>query len=275
MSRWVPIHVGQMPGVQAGLEAQIKLPNGPTYQEIVLDTNLPKAEILRVRVNLGGVHQMGDIVDVSGTELQMVELYKGRTIAGDDLNRYVIPFGNIDAKVDSGALYSGLVSLRTDNIIVYVLLADIVTPATPTIDVFADASVSQPTRTMIPFIRKQRITNNATGEIDIVNLSQREQIKRMHLQADITEVLMKIDGSDHYDRTFDVNNFQLSRLGWVPQAGYFHMDFAAYGYPLADLKNPRANFSYVLRPTLGTAEDIVILQESVLMLSESEYQSAG
>ena len=274
MSRMVPIHVGQMPGVQAGIEAQIKLPNGPTYQEIVLDTNLPKAEILRIRINLGGVHQMGDIVDVSGSELQTVELYKGQTIAGDDLNRYVIPFGNIDAKVDAGMLYSGLVSLKTDNIILYVELAGAVTPATPSIDVFADATVSQQTRTMIPYIRKQRITNNATGEIDIVNLSQREQIKRLHLKADIVSVLMKIDGSDHYDRTFDVNEFQLKRLGKVPQVGYFHMDFAAHGYPLADLKNPKANFQYLLRPTLGTAEDVVILAETVLMLEENQYQSA-
>jgi len=103
MSRIVPIKVGQIAGVQQGLECQIKLPNGPTYQEIILETNMTLDEIKRVRINLGGLHQMGDIVDVSGTELRMLELYKGVTVSGSDLNRYVIPFGNITSKSDVGA----------------------------------------------------------------------------------------------------------------------------------------------------------------------------
>jgi len=275
MSRIVPIKVGKMTGLAQGLESQIKLPNGPTYQEIVLDTNMTLAEIKRVRINLGGVHQMGDIVDVSGTELRMLELYKGKTVAGDDLNRYVIPFGNIDSKTDAGMVYSGLVSLRTDNIILYVELAAVVVAVTPFIEVNADAMAKRDVRTMIPLLKNQRVVNNATGEIDIVNLPQRAMIKRMHMKADISKVEMKIDGVDQYDRTAGVNEYQLKRLGMVPQAGYFPVDFAAYGYPLADLKNPKAEFEYMVRPTLGTAEDIVILQESVLMLEPHEHQSAA
>lgn len=267
MSRIVPFKLNTFEGVQAGERAYTKLPNGPTYQEIVLVTNLEAAEIKKVSTHLGGVHQVGEIVEVTGEELAMFEAYKGNH---QDANVFVIPFGAMEARTDVGMMFSGLVTLPSDNIMLYVELADVVAAETPSIEGWAYASASQTERNVIPMIKPHTIVTNAAGDVDYTNLPQDAKVRRLHFKGDLTRVLIKKDGADRFEQSDVVNDFQLQRHKRTPQAGYFHVDFVKEGYVAADLFEPRAVNDLTIRMTTASAGNVRMLVESVKVLGNSQ-----
>ena len=65
MSRITPFKLNTIEGIARGEKATVRLQNGPTYQELVFESNLPPAQISKFTVDIGGVYQIGEILSVT------------------------------------------------------------------------------------------------------------------------------------------------------------------------------------------------------------------
>lgn len=274
MSRLIPFKLNAFDAVAAGQKAYTKLPNGPTYQEILIETNIPAAKIDKVTLDLGGMNQMGEIVEVLGSELVMIEKYKGVTVneAGPTYT-YVIALGSREAKSDPGQLVTGLVTLPTDNIILNVYLNSTLgtlTPATPFINGYASASAAQTQRSVIPMLKPHTIIVTSIGDNDYLNVTGDAgvELRRLYLSGgDISKVELWKDGVREYEETAEINEFMQLREERVPQAGKFIVDFVRRGWVLADTFKPQRRSELKLRMTIGTAENVRMLVESFKVLA--------
>lgn len=249
-------------GQQWGEKATVKLANGPTYEEIHLNTNITNPLLIeRVVVNLNG----DEIYSLKGTELKMLEQYKKQyTEAG----RYVIPFADISCNTRNGIRITGLVTLKSDNINVEVYLKaqPEETPA-PSIKGVSYLSQAQPMRYVIPRIKTQTMQAGAIGDNEYLTLphGQDKSVRRMHFKhADITDLLISRDGRTVFDADTGTNGFQQKRFEREPQAGYFHFDPIVSGFALDSLF-PTAHTSELKFnvKTSSIAGTIPILVESI------------
>lgn len=246
-----------------GEKATVKLNNGPTYEEIHLDTNITDASrIEKAVVNMNG----DEIIVLTGAELVMLEKYKGQhTEAG----LYVIPFSDISCKTMNGIRYTGLVTLPSDNINIEIYLKDNGSSnwGTPSIKAYAYVSQSQPERYFIPNIKKQTMQAGVKGDNEYTTLpaGADKQVRRMHFSyAKIDELTVIRDGGTVYESTKALAEFQAKRWEREPQSGYFHFDPIVSGFALAGLF-PTAHMSE-LKFTVKTTDvtpTIGILVESV------------
>ena len=261
MSRIVPFQMNTVEGIGAGQKAFVKLTNGPTYQEIILETNLEAADIVKVTLDVGGKHQNGVNVELTGAELLMLQKYHKRH---EEAGIFVIPLGDIEGRTDLGQMYGGLVTLPTDNIILRIELAGTLTTVTPTIKGWGYVSAPQQKRDHLPQIKPHTVTNNAVGDFDYTNLPQDANIKRLHCKGGtLSKVVVKKDGADRYEQSAVINSYVLKRNGKDPQADYFHIDHVVRGFLLADMFNPKAVNDLTLRFTTTVGENVGLLVESV------------
>lgn len=274
MSRVYPKPLNTVEGITRGGIATCKLDNGFDYHELVFVSNIPPAEIEKFTVNLGGQNDHGDIVDVFATELYMLEAYKGRH---QENYKYVIPFASLEGKTDIGQMYSALVALPGDNILVNIHLKTVpaentTVPTFKGIGLVASGSVD---RFFIPQLKTQTVTVTASGEIDYGNLPRDAEIRRIHWKGDIDRMQLHLGADKVWDATADDNTYVLKRPKTVvPQTGYYHMDFVARGWVANDTFKPQefdAQGNYrgalVARLTIGdTPGNVRALIESVKMV---------
>jgi hypothetical protein len=276
MSRTLPFKLNAVEGVGAGQEAWVKLTNGPTYQQIVIESNIPPAEMEKVSIDMGGVHNEGVIVEALGTELVTKDKYKGNYTTSSAPFFYLVELGQLDGKTDSGQMFSGLVTLPSDNIRLLFDQADTLTPTTPYIKVEAWASESQPYRRYIPSLRPQTIIVNSTGEQSYLNLPTKGGLKyrRLWLKGGGLKVVeVKKDGARKYFGRKESVEYMQRILGLVPQATWFVVDFCERGFVFSDLFDPRHINSLELNFDAGTAENVRCLVEGVKDLGKDNYQS--
>lgn len=275
MSRTLPIKVNPVESVSAGQEAWVKLSNGPTYQQLLIESNIPPAEMEKISVDLGGVHDEGIIFDALGTELITKDKYKGKTVPGAAPYFYMVEFGQLDGKTDGGQMYSGLVTLPTDNIRLLFDLADELTPGAPYIKVSGYASASQPVRTFIPYLRPQTIIVNETGTVTYSSLPTKKNLHYRRLWlfgGGLTQVELYKDGGRQYHGVKASVEYMQKYLELVPQSGVWVVDFVERGFVLMDLYDPKYKNEQYLEMQAGTAENIRCLVEGVRRLNADQYQ---
>lgn len=253
-----------------GQKVQIRLANGPTYQELMFESNVPPERVEKISINIGGVHSLGDIIEVTGEDAKMLEAYKGRsTGAVGGVHTYIIPLGNREGRTELGQFYTGLVTLPTDTINVSIQLAKSTSQVQPWFKGHATVTAAQPTRTMVPIIKSQTVINNVDGEFDFQNLQRDLAYKRLHLKGDIKRVVLNRDGSDSWDLTDSVNKVMLKREDMKPQNGFYHLDFVQRGFIAMDLYKAQLTSSELnLKITMGTPENVRLLVEAVRFLPE-------
>ncbi len=260
----------KLPSIQPhyGQKTQIRLANGPTYQELMFQSNVPPERVEKISINLGGVHSLGDIVELTGEDAKMLEAYKGRNYgAVDGVHTYIIPLGNREGRTELGQFYSGLVTLATDTVNVSIQLASSTSQVQPWFEGHATATATQRTREMVPIIKSQTVINNVAGEFDFQNLQRDLAYKRLHLKGDIKRVVLNRDGSESWDLTDTVNTFMLKREDMKPQAGIYHMDFVQRGFIALDVYKAQLTRSELnMKLTMGTAENVRVLMEAVKFL---------
>ncbi len=274
MSRIRPFLLNPFDGVGAGQKAWVKLSNGPTYQEIVIETNIPPAEIEKVTVDIGGVHSLGEIIEIEGAELVTFEKYKGVTVGTGPVYYYVIPFGSREAKTDTGELLTGLVTLPNDVVMLNVYQKGTLTPAAPYIKGHATASASRTERRIIPYIKPQTIVVTATGQIDYMSLPHDAgmEYRRLWMKGDINKAELWKDGVMEFESMQDVNEFLQDRRDRVPQSGWFVMDFISSGYVMADTFRPQHRNELKLRLDMAAAANVRCQVEGFKVLSEDRAQ---
>lgn len=274
--RILPFKMNAFDQISAGNISKLKLSNGPTYQEIVLETNVPAAEIDKVTIDLGGVHSVGQIIEMKGTELEAFEKYKGQTGQGaGPVYYHVIPLGSREAKTDAGMMMTGLVTLAQDNIILSVHLAGSVTPTTPYITAWAYASAARSVRSVIPMIKPHTIVITGTGEQDYMSLPADPGMRYRRLwlkDGDLSRVELWKDGVREVEEDVSVTEFIQKREDLVPQTDWVVTDFVRNGYVVADVFSPQYRTELKLRLTVGTAENVRMLVEGYKVLSQDNVQ---
>lgn len=280
MSRILPMKTSPVEGIGAGQEAWLKLNNGPTYQQLVIRSNIKPSLMEKISIDLSGVHDEGVIWEATGEELVTKDKFLGQFSTDASPYFYLVELGQVHGKVDVGQMFSGLVTLPTDNIRVLFELSEGGTgaelfPASPFISVTAYASESQSVRQFIPYLRPQTIlVNEQDSEVVYTSLPTRDGLayRRLWLDGDISQVEIKKDGNRKYFGEKENVEYMQSVLKRAPQAGVFVVDFVERGYVLADLYNPAYRNSHELIMQVGAAENIRCVIEGVRKLPEAAWQ---
>ncbi|MBN7820523.1 major capsid protein P2 [Bowmanella yangjiangensis] len=255
-----PIELDAFATVKKNQRNQMKVTTGPTFQNMELVTNITDPALIEtVQVELNGTM----IVDVTGTELKMIEGYTKRNRAN---GRYVIPFCRTEAKTLDGARTGELVTLPTDNITVYVKLGD--TGVTePEMRARALVTPAQSVRVFIPKLDSVNINASTTGmnRFSWDNRSPNLHIRRLHFyRADMTRLEVWRDDLRVFEAS-DVDNAADLAEGNdnAPQAGIFHFDPAHMGYQLQGLFATIARKSLEFRYWAGSTGNVKVLRETI------------
>lgn len=260
-------------GIDYAEKATAKIVAGPTYEKLVIISNVPKEAIAKVEIVRGGDTDYS----LKGSQLVMLEAFKAMANAGTAINGlyyYVIPFADeLGKSIDAQSLTS-YITLPGENIHIDITLHDYghadntggnTWPVTATIKGTAYTSPARAARLWLPQIKTITAPALAVGELEFYDLPQSALMRRLHINGDVTKVELKQDGKTRFKMTADEIAFELQRQnrGLAPQAGYIHIDFVGMGFSVADLFNPKSVEDLNLIMQVGTAGNIPILVESV------------
>ena len=240
---------------------------GPTYKEIVLDTNLDDDQLTQVMLTLNG----DTFVDISGDDLQMLEAYKGNVA---ETGKFVIPFSDFSAKTQEGQDLTELVTMEGDNLTIVVktaaaTAAQVTASLVPTLTAQAvmasglNADGSKKQRVTLPRLYSELVQAGATGRNVYKNFNRGPRIRRLHLgSAAVTSLEIKRDKLTRFDSSKGMNEFLLKREALVPQTGYYHFDPLMYKFAKSDFLQT-AGQSFEINPTVSSAGDVSVIFETV------------
>lgn len=258
-----PMKLNSFNGVGYGQKASVTLSVGPTYEEIILMTNLEPSMIKRVSVTLNAE----EIYVLSGAQIKMLEAYKRNTAKS---GAFVIPFSDISGKTANGIRSTALVTEMGDNILLEVEIgtpADMATATAISLQAWAHVSERQPARILVPKIKTQSFQATAQGENEFLNLISGAfiSVRRMHFETDkMTDLRIERDHVKVYESSADLAKYQGDRNKRSWQAGFFHYDPLQRGFYLKDLfstaHNSELKFTVTTTDPVGT---LPILVESV------------
>lgn len=244
------------------------LSGGPTYREIVLETNLNTDQLTKVVVRLNG----DPIIDCAGLDLLMLEAYKQNpALAG----RFVIPFADNAVLTPEGQGLSELVTYGTDNLVLEIstgaaTAGQISGSVVPTMKAISSTTSglnpdgTKRQRQFLKRIYRNLIEAGATGKNVYKNFNRGPRICRLHLGGGtVTALEIKRDKLTLVDNLSKANNdFLLARELLTPQSGYFHFDPIMSGFALLDFLQT-AGESFEINPTVSSGAPIPVLFETV------------
>ncbi len=264
-----PIKLNSMVGAAWGQKGTLVIPNGPTYHELILETNAEAKDIERLSITLNSE----EIYVLTGAEVLMLERYKQRA---HTQGHFVIPFSDIVARTKNGVRYTGLVTELSDNIHLDVQFANKESGEPLSIQVHAWVSGSQAMRVLVPMIKRETMAANAKGVNEFTNLisSPLISIRRMHFTHD---KIQKLEIERDFVREYEANKFiadaNAKRNERTPQAGYFHFDPIVRGFSIEELfptvHSSSLKFSVTTEDVPGS---IPILVESVKVTRPEVFQ---
>ncbi|NOH85908.1 hypothetical protein F0249_19155 [Vibrio sp. 03-59-1] len=229
-----PMKLNSFTGIGYGQKSTVVLSVGPTYEEIILDTNLDASKLKRVAISLQGE----EIYVLTGEQLLMLEAYKGLPAKA---GMFTIPFSDITGKTKNGIRSTGLVTERGDNITLEVEIASVADEAAaPAIALKAWANVSeaQPVRIAVPKIKSQSMQATAAGDNEFLNLISGPTVvvRRMHFLSDkVTDLAIHRDYKKVYEASRNFTAHMGKRNGKTAQVGIYHFDPVMRGFYLQDL----------------------------------------
>lgn len=272
--RSLPIQLSSFDGLSWNQKASLRIEGGPTYDEIILDTEgtiTDPAQIVRWGINLNGE----EIMYGTGEDLKMLESYRG--LYGED-DKFCISFEDISNRTENGQVLTSLVTLAGDNITLTVEIGSFETNATDPLSLraFARASASQGVRRFIPRLQTLTFNASAVGENDFSTLVRGPRVRSIHFKtANMSGLRVLRDRIEVVEKLpVDVNNMFLRRYGRSPQAGYFHFDPIATQFGIRDLFATQVKESLVFKIDVTAAETVRMLVSSVQALSIPEGRRA-
>ena len=227
-----PTKLNSFTGIGYGQKATTTIQNGPTYEEIFIETNLSAAQLKRVVISLNADENHC----IDGELMKQLEAYKGIPTAD---GFFSIPLADITAKTKHGMKYTGLVTQAGDNITLEIEIADTDQANPPAVKLAARATVSanQPARVVIPMIKKQIMQASGTENqfLDLVSGAD-IMVRRMHFLNDaINAIQVDRDYVRIYDTTKEFEMFRAKRNKRFWQANVFHFDPIMRGYYIDEL----------------------------------------
>jgi len=268
-----PIKLNSMVGAAWGQKGTLPIPNGPTYHELVLETNADAQDMTRIAITLNAE----EIYVLTGEELLMLERYKRRDPTS---GHFIIPFSDVVARTKNGVRYTGLVTELGDNIHLDIQFRNKRSDADPlTIQVHAWVSNSQAMRVLVPLMKRETMPANAQGVNEFTNLiaSPLISIRRMHFMHDgITKLEIERDFVKEFEANKFISEANAKRNERTPQAGYFHFDPIVRGFSIDELfptqHSSNLKFSVTTEDVPGS---IPILVESVRLERPEKLQGGA
>ncbi|MBY5920413.1 major capsid protein P2 [Ferrimonas balearica] len=207
-------------GMAAGQRGHIALQVGPTYQKLeIITSGISKTKLKRLSIELNGEQ----IVSLTGSEMVMLQQYKGNHT---EEGRYIVDFADAQYRTKNGIRSGELVTLPTDELIVYIDLDDTIADDW-TLRARSWITAAQPVRYFVPKIFGLTYDAAASGDNDLFwkNGSVTRFIRRLHFRANnINRLTVFRDDTKRHEVQADDNLFDLQLNGLVPQTGYFHFD---------------------------------------------------
>ncbi|AJD48275.1 outer membrane receptor protein [Isoalcanivorax pacificus W11-5] len=254
----VPREVKSFDGVGWGQKPQVKLAGGPTYHEIVFETNLLPEQIVMATLWLNG----DPIVQMTGQQMVMLERYKKHW---EEPGRFVMPLADISGASLEGQSLSALPTFPADNLILQVQVAQEPAPNTQgSVALKADAWVSRHVgvRSHISRITTTTFNAGANGRNILDTLPNNGQlIRRMHLLGDIANLRIRKDKNVVYEQDAGKNVYHLKRRKLAPQAGYYHFDPVQSHFIRAEQFDTRVVESLEFEMDVSTPGNIAIFSE--------------
>lgn len=259
----IPTRIKSFSGLGWSAVPSVQLAGGPTYHQIVINTNsatpenLAAADINYVRLLLNG----DAIVELTGVQLDDLQKYKGlHTAAGV----FVLPLGDKSANTLPSQFAGRLVTFPTDNLVLEVSIGakGAHTDTLPTLNATAWVSASEPAREWLPRIRTLNYDASAVGVNSLTTLPRGPVIQRAHFLTDASLLRVLRDRINVFELSADDNSFNLQEWGRAPQPGYYHFDPVASGFDGADAFITAAN-ELEFQLTVGTAGNIKVLLETI------------
>ncbi|MBE8577948.1 major capsid protein P2 [Vibrio sp. OPT18] len=256
-----PIKLNSMVGARWGEKGTLPIPVGPTYQEIILETNAAAEDLERVSITLN----TDEIYVLTGSELLMLERYKRQDHTA---GIFVIPFADVSARTKNGVRYTALVTELGDAIHLDVQFKQKAADVDPlTIQVWAHVTNAQAARVIVPRMKRQTMPANAQGENEYASLisSPALSVRRMHfMHNDIQKLKIERDFTKEYEASKLISEANTKRNKRTPQAGYFHFDPTVRGFSIDELFPTVHNSNLTFTVTTGDVPgSIPILIESV------------
>ena len=272
--------------VNKGSKSWAKLSNGPTYEWMEVETNIPPAGIEYITLEMNGSYNLGEIINIKGEHLNMLHDYRGlpgvHKLDSDPVYRYIIHLSSMESATPGGEVLSGLVTLTNDNNIFSVKIAenaDVVdkdgVATAPYIKLHPWATPSRESRRLVPIIKSQSLQNNATGWFDHMNLPDGAGMhyRRLFIKGDIREVEIIQDDVRRFKAKADSNRVAQILAGREPQDGFFVVDFIRTGFALRDMFKPQNRKALALKMDMATADNITILYEGVQALAKWQTEN--
>lgn len=267
----VPREVKGFDGVAWGYTAQVKLPGGPMFHEIQLNTNAVAADIVLVELYVNGDPR----ISLTGEQLDMLEKYKKQYT---ETGKFVIPLADLFGVSMEGRAMSGLNTVPSDNLILKVKLGDGTASGGGTANLSAVAWVSNtsgntPIAAYIPRLVSLTAQAGASGRniLDTIRdgIGRGAMIRRIHFDGRagagldiITELRIRRNRAVEYEQTNADNRYQLKRKKLAPQAGFYHFDPVQSGFIRSDMFST-AGETLDFELTVSQAATIPMLVEAV------------
>lgn len=255
----LPDHSGSL---VAGGEVVFDVPVGPTYQSILLNTNISGANLL-FELELNGEV----IYKLTGTQMDALDAYYG--VAGVP-NVFNLRLALDQLHDAANTALTGLVTGAGDNLYLRVKIGGTV-PASPTMKAYQESNPSRGLREFLPRLKPVLIPITTTGENEYQwkrqGLSPGElMISSIHFFGDVENVKLEQDDLVQYDLPKTVSDARLKQAindVRVPQSGYTHVDFIRHGYgrDMFDTYSREKNLIFTL--TTGDSVDVTALTHSI------------
>jgi len=238
--------------VVAGGRASVRVPNGPTYREMI-------ANIEEVVLKINGIARQ----TYSGEDLVMMnEFYEEDGFTDGEL---VIPLSRHWAKTIQGQENLCWGTRNVDNIFLEVKLASGITNPQLSCDAFFTPDSRD--LGLIVEVHKVQFSSSVAGKVEIADLAKENgSLLALHMKnSDITACELKVDRAFIIESDADLETYQnrIKRVGGRnPQTGYVHLD-AMHLNRIDDAVPLLGAQDFRVKPTLSSAGAIPILMETL------------
>lgn len=263
----VPREMKSFDGIGWGQTAQVKVPGGPMYHELQLNTNATAADIPLVELYVNGDPR----VSITGAQMVMLENYQKHYV---EAGKFIVPLACLFGRSLEGQALSGLNTSPSDNLIIKVHFgAGAGELSLSGVAWVSETPANSPIARYVPRIVSLGYAAGQSGRNinDTLRdgLARGAMVRRIHFdgrgtgaQDLITELRIRRDRRVEYEQTNADNRYQLKRRGLAPQDGFYHFDPVQSGFIRSEMFS-LAGETLAFEVTTTAAGNFPVLIEAV------------
>ena len=248
----------------------LRLPVGSTYREITMKlVNLLISQVTLITLSLNG----DEFMRFSGADLDMLRKAGGVHTTDD---RLVIPFTDTTQSTMESQNFSELVTVPGENFVIKVETGERISPAqdnkVAAIELRAKLAPARAARVKLPRLYTDGMNGQRAGEVRYNNFANQNKsgnpirIQRIFIaNPDCSNLILRRNRLDMYDKSLEENNFDLKSNGQVPPADTYLYDATQEGFAATDAVDAVGDFEFVAQ--LEQAGDFNVMFQTVEVMT--------